>query len=126
MLIVEDAEDSRELFALVFETAGFRTVCAESVGEALKVMCNASIDAVVTDYQLPDGDGLSLLDAATKQGLLHRGVPVVLCTAYTGLRAAESHAVAVLTKPVDTAKLVRVVHEAIATRTDQPESEMAS
>jgi len=125
VLIVEDAADSRELFAVVFETAGFRPLCAESVGEALKVMCNASVDAIVTDYHLPDGNGLSLLDAAVKQGHLREDVPVVLCTACPELRITESKFVAILVKPVDTSKLVRAVHEAIATSQREPE-DMAS
>lgn len=125
VLIVEDAADSRELFSLVFETAGFRSICAESIGEALKVMCDANVDAIVTDYHLPDGNGLSLLDLAVKQGHLREDVPAVLCTACPNLRINEHKFVAIFTKPVDTSKLVRAVYEAIAMDHEAPE-EMAS
>ena len=129
VLIVEDAEDSRELFAFVFEAAGFRAVRAGSVGEALQVMCSTSVDAVVTDYHLPDGDGLAMLEAAAQQGLLHCDIPAVLCTASALVQRTARRVIAVFIKPVDIEKLVGVVHEALATGSDDdaPDSaEMAS
>jgi DNA-binding NtrC family response regulator len=123
VLIVEDAEDSRELFALVFEAAGFRTICAASVSEALQVMCSASVDAIVTDFHLPDGNGLAMLDAAAHRGLLQCNVPAVLCTACAEASPTAGRVAAIFIKPVDTNELVRAVHEAIATRREDNERE---
>ena len=52
VLVVEDASDVRELFAVVLQEAGYRVECAESVQEALSMLRTGRVvDVMVADYE---------------------------------------------------------------------------
>jgi PAS domain S-box-containing protein len=82
LLIVEDAPIDRELyrrFLLKDPNCDYDLLEAESVVEGLELCQTKSIDAILLDYQLPDGDGLEFLAelAAQSDGKLP---PVVMLT----------------------------------------------
>jgi len=109
VLVVEDAEDTRELFAVTLEDAGYRVLCAESVREALALLraCGA-IDAVIADYSLTDGTGAELLHQAANEGYLDlSSTPAVICTAYRYVELPPH--VAIVHKPIGPAELVREI-----------------
>ena len=115
VLVVEDAEDARDLYAMILEDAGYRPRCTDTVASALEALRSERIDAILTDFNLPDGDGLTMLDAAEKEGSITEAIPVVLCTAWPmGGRGALRQVAKLLVKPVDPAALVRAIREAIA------------
>ena len=60
VLLAEDDRDSREMYVLALELAGFRTAQADSGSEALKRVTELSPDVVVTDLNLPGVDGYEL------------------------------------------------------------------
>jgi len=64
VLHVDDDPGFGELVAefLEREDAAFSVVTATSVDDALTVLRNESIDCVVSDYEMPDRDGLDLLE----------------------------------------------------------------
>lgn len=113
VLIVEDEDDARELYALAFEAAGFRAVCAESIAEALGALRDDSFDAIVTDYDLPDGNGIAMLEVAARGRILRSDVPAVLCTACSQLRHPTGRVLTIFLKPVDMGALVGTVRDAI-------------
>ena len=113
VLIVEDEDDARELYALAFEAAGFRAVSAESIADALGALRDETIDAIVTDYDLPDGNGLAMLEVAVRARILRTDVPAVLCTACSQLRHPSGRVLTIFIKPVDMETLVGTVREAI-------------
>ena len=60
VLIVEDHDDTAQLYAEYLASLGFRTHTAGSTGAALQILATVAIDAVVLDHGLPDADGLTL------------------------------------------------------------------
>lgn len=61
VLVVDDDKDTAELMEAALEGAGFSVRVASSCGEARAVMESASVDALVTDLSLGDGDAIDLL-----------------------------------------------------------------
>lgn len=58
VLLVEDAQDVRDVLAELLELHGMRVVAAGSVAEALAVAREAgTVDLLLTDLNLPDGSG---------------------------------------------------------------------
>ncbi len=82
MLIVEDAPTDRELYRRLLlkdPNCDYDLLAAESVVDGLELCRTRSIDVLLLDYQLPDGDGLDFLTALAAQ---HEGKlpPVVMLT----------------------------------------------
>lgn len=71
VLIVEDFLPDQELYRrCLCSDAGhsYRFLQAETTTLALQLCQTQSIDAILLDYRLPDGDGLSFLEALQAQG----------------------------------------------------------
>jgi PAS domain S-box-containing protein len=71
LLVVEDAQIDRELyqrFLLKDPDCDYDLLEAETVVDGLEFCRTRSIDVILLDYQLPDGDGLEFLAALAAQG----------------------------------------------------------
>lgn len=80
VLVVDDTAVDRRLAGGLLETVPNIEVCyAQNGNEALVQLGTALPDLVVTDLQMPDLDGLELVNAI---GEKYPGVPVVLMTAH--------------------------------------------
>jgi DNA-binding response OmpR family regulator len=101
--VVEDAEDSRELFALELERAGFIVARAWDGEAALVLAREVEPDVIVLDLMLPGINGFSVA-RAVRSSQEHRNVAILAVTALTsdGMRrmALEAGCDAVLCKPV--------------------------
>lgn len=99
VLVVEDDEDNRFLLT---ETLRFQGAFVESVSaahEAAELLDN--FDIVITDYAMPDRDGVWLLEQALQRD---RPVPVILLSGFTeGQREAIGTALFArkLLKPIE-------------------------
>lgn len=69
VLVVDDDDDTSYILALYLEREGWRVNCAPSVREARAELLQNVYDVLVTDLNLPDGDGLSLLEPARPSNL---------------------------------------------------------
>jgi PAS domain S-box-containing protein len=70
LLIVEDAPTDRELYRRLLlkdPSCDYDLLEVESVAEGLECCQTRAIDAILLDYQLPDGDGLEFLAALAAQ-----------------------------------------------------------
>src|SRR4029077_7041958 len=62
VLVVEDDEDSRQLICSLLERAGATVLCTESVAKAMDgVYHSFDPDVVLSDFSMPDADGLDLI-----------------------------------------------------------------
>ena len=102
ILVVEDHCDTRTVFASLLSRCGCQTVIAKNMKDARRQLAEMSFDALVSDLNLPDGDGLDLV-AEAKQ--LHGCRKAIAITGRTevveqerGLRAGFDF---YFTKPVD-------------------------
>lgn len=112
VLIVDDDETDRLLLKAILETGEHELYFASNGEEALKLYLRHPIDVVVTDIQMPRGDGIELITAL-------RGLdPSAAIVAVSGQKphkldiAQMAGAEAILTKPINKDGLLHAVAEA--------------
>jgi DNA-binding response OmpR family regulator len=79
VLIVDDEESIRSLYALELTAEGYAVVTAADAEEALERIAASRPDLVTVDVRLPGMDGITL---ARKIKDVDRTIPVVLVSAY--------------------------------------------
>jgi response regulator RpfG family c-di-GMP phosphodiesterase len=117
LLIVDD--EARILSALhrSLRREGWRVLTAGSAGEAMRLLDDEPIDAVLSDHKMPRQSGLEVLEAAARRcpsaaRLLISGWPDEI----PAERLAALGVHALIPKPWDDAELKRVLREALAAR----------
>jgi DNA-binding NtrC family response regulator len=108
-LIVEDDAGHQEALRKLVEAEGFEASGAASVAEARAALEASGFDVAVIDLGLPDGTGLELLPPLESQP----GTDVLLVTGQASVESAveafRGGAVDYLTKPLDTARLRKLL-----------------
>ena len=106
-VLVEDDEAVRRSLQLVLHARGYDVRSFASAGPLLDGFTAEGIDLLVTDYRLPDGDGLGVLRALRRSGWHGRAV---LITAFPSDTLADSARAcgfdAVLEKPLRPNELI--------------------
>jgi two-component system, chemotaxis family, chemotaxis protein CheY len=79
-LIVDDSPTSRKLTMTALRTFGYNdTIEAEDGVQALKVLKSTKVDIVITDWNMPNLNGLELTNLIrSDEDLKH--LPIILCT----------------------------------------------
>jgi DNA-binding NtrC family response regulator len=114
ILVVEDEPVTRRVLHNLLKTHGFDVQEAATVQEGEAAFRASVPDLVLIDYQLPDGDGLQLLET------LHRvdqRVPLIMLTSHSSLdlavRAVKAGAEQFIAKPFDASVLILVVQRTL-------------
>lgn len=114
VLVVEDEEPLRRAYGRWLEMAGFGTLLAASGGEAVELVEQEKISAIISDINMPGMDGMDLLRAIRERDL---DLPVILVTGSptieSAARAVEYGALRYLVKPVEKDELVETVGRAV-------------
>lgn len=107
VLLIEDDEAVRRSLQLLLHWRGYDVRSFASAGPVLDGDGVGNIDVLVTDYRLPDGDGIGVLRALRRSGWSGKAI---LITAFPSTTLTESaHATgfdAVLEKPLRQHELV--------------------
>src|ERR1035441_1405116 len=115
ILVVEDEEKLRRVIELHLVSLGFEVDKAATAEEGLKIVDRA--DLVLTDFKLPNMDGLQLLGLIRRQ---NAQVPVVIMTAFgsieTAVESMKAGATDFLLKPFSLDHLMQVIHKALEVR----------
>lgn len=94
-----------------------------SAGEALKSLENNQFDLVLSDFRLPDFDGLELLQ---KIKSMHPHVPVIIMTSYADIRTAvnaiKMGAFEYVTKPLNPDEILLLINSALEKAEDSNNS----
>jgi len=102
ILLAEDSITTRTQEKRILETAGYEVVAAVDGLDALNKLGTRHFDAVVSDVQMPNLDGLSL-SAKIRQDKKYQELPIILVTALASdadrRRGLEVGANAYITKP---------------------------
>lgn len=122
VLIVDDEPDIRELLEITLSRMNISSKSAEDVTSAKKLLATNTFDLCLTDFQLPDGNGLELVEHIQKH---HPNVPTAVITAFgsmeTAITALKLGAFDFVSKPVDLKSLKSLVSAAIKINdTNQP------
>jgi chemosensory pili system protein ChpA (sensor histidine kinase/response regulator) len=123
IMLVDDSISIRKFVGQMLEKAGFRVVTAVDGHDALQQLTDLTVDAIVTDLEMPRVNGYALIEDLRRRAAT-RQVPVVVLTTRAGdkhvslaRRLGVRHYVA---KPVDEQSFVRLI-ESITT----PEAALA-
>ena len=114
VLVVEDAEDTRDLLALILRAYGCQVDLAESVPEAWEKVHSHKPDVIVSDIGLPDADGYEFARQLRRTPGYER-LPMIALTGYAmdvdRQRAHESGFNRHLPKPIEPEQLIRMISE---------------
>ncbi|ORU91601.1 MAG: sigma-54-dependent Fis family transcriptional regulator [Cycloclasticus sp. symbiont of Bathymodiolus heckerae] len=113
-LIVDDEPDILELLEITLSRMGIESKSAQDLTEAKRLLKIHSFDLCLTDLQLPDGNGLELVEHIQKHC---PNVPTAVITAFgsmeTAINALKLGAFDFVSKPVDLKSLKNLVSSAI-------------
>lgn len=124
VLIVDDDPTFCLMLKSYLGNKGFEVKEVFTAGSAIKASREHHFDIVLTDFRLPDIDGITLIAELKK---IQRGVPVVLMTRYGDIRSAvtaiKSGAFDYITKPVNPDELLLTVNKAISKQKQEKKNE---
>ena len=116
-LVIDDEPDICELLTLTLGRMDIRTETAMDVAGAKSLLGSHDFDICLTDMQLPDGDGLELVEWIQSNA---SGLPVAVITAHgnveTAVQALKLGAFDFISKPLDLGNLRTVVSNALRVR----------
>jgi len=98
ILIVDDFEDNREMYAYFLAEHGFAVTQASDGQEALDKATHLQPDLVIMDLSLPGMDGWEAA-RRLKTGEKTKDIPIVILTAYDLTSGGPLECDGVLTKP---------------------------
>ena len=102
ILLVDDEPQLRFTVRRFLESRGYSIQEAESCQSAIEICRNSRPDAILLDYNLPDGDALSLLPSLQE---IQPDIPILILTAHAtvdlAVRAMKQGAENFLTKPLE-------------------------
>ncbi len=101
ILVVDDGPTTRELMRTILTAAGYQVITAEDGEDALQKLVTTSVDAIVTDVQMPRMDGISLI-RRLRADSRWKDVPIIIVSIQSGpddiQRGLEAGANAYVTK----------------------------
>jgi CheY-like chemotaxis protein len=113
VLVVEDNNESRELYVLVLTRAGFEVKEAVGGEEALRMLDQCDPDLLITDIQTPSMSGIDLI-RRIRSDEKWSNLPIIAISAYSRdqlAHAAIQGATRVLRKPFEPNRLLSAVFE---------------
>ena len=124
VLVVEDYEDARTLFATLLSMSGAHVTAVGSVAAAREALDRTHYDVIVSDLNLPDQDGFDLIrHLRGRPDPLDSGAPAIAVTAQEDQdvrqRALESGYQKFLDKPLDASDLIAAIEDLVKPRPNE-------
>lgn len=112
ILIIEDDITFSLMLTTWLGKKGFEVVTSTSVSDAKNRMENVSLDLILSDLRLPDGDGIDLLKWIRER---NTSVPLIMMTSYadiqTAVQAIKLGASDYISKPLNPDELLGKIHD---------------
>jgi PAS domain S-box-containing protein len=123
VLVVDDDLDTRELYRMVLESVGYRVEDTGQVRSAIESALRTAPDVVLTDWLLPDGEGLEV-SRGLRASRPTRRVPVIAVTGMTLEHGAETGAnlagiTTILRKPANPDDILAAIGTALTTAAER-------
>ncbi len=110
ILLIEDEESVIKIIQKILSEKGFQVDAAKTKKEALNKLGKNQYDVILSDYSLPDGTGIEILERFRKQNSL---TPFIIITAYGSINGAveamKKGASHYLPKPIDFDNLIKII-----------------
>ena len=84
LLIVEDEDSHRELYAEELEEEGYEIIRAENGSVAVELAKKNSFDLIIMDIRMPEMDGIEALGKVIS---MNKKIPVIIYTAYSNYKS---------------------------------------
>ncbi len=113
ILIIDDEEKLRSLLKRVISLEGFEVLDAANLKAAYKLLDKESIDVILCDVKLPDGNGVDFVNEIRNKYPL---IEIILLTAYgnipDAIQAMKNGAFDYITKGDDNARIIPLINKA--------------
>lgn len=117
VLIVDDEPNAIKVLATILSDDGYEIREAADVKEAVKVLHEDDVDAIITDVKMPGEDGMQFFTYTSEH---QPDIPVIFLTAYgtvsSAVTAMENGAFYYFIKPPDYIKLKNILNRAVEQR----------
>lgn len=117
ILTVDDSASIRQAVKIALGEAGFTVTGACNGLDGLQRAANQQFDLIITDLNMPEMDGLTMIRELRKRAD-YAGVPILFLTTENAsamkIEAKAAGATGWLTKPFDADQLLRVVQKVLA------------
>jgi two-component system response regulator HydG len=117
ILLIEDDLTYSKIIKKFLEKNQYIIISTTRLVEAYSLLERESPDLIITDYRLPDGTGMEILEKVISN---KKATPVILITNYTDIRTAvksmKMGAFEYITKPVNPDELLATVNEAFSSK----------
>src|SRR5437016_11907006 len=127
ILIADDDEVSRQLFAETLEQEGYRVDRAQSGDEALSLLRDELYELLIIDVRMPGMTGLEVTRILHEK---NSSLPIIVMTAFgsieTAIEAIHEGAFDFISKPMNLAELKKTVSRALVQRALQRRAEMSN
>ncbi len=114
VLAVDDSKTMRDMVSFTLKGAGYEVLVANDGEHALSVLGDEKVNLVITDVNMPNMDGISLV-RAVRGHPVHRSTPILVLTtegdASKKNEGREAGATGWIVKPFETEKLLQVVQK---------------
>lgn len=114
VMTVDDSKTIREMVSFTLKSANYDVLEAEDGVEALDVLKDKSPDLIITDVNMPNMDGITLI-GKLREIEKFKSVPIImLTTEHTDekkVKGRSAGATGWIVKPFDPEKLIQVVNK---------------
>lgn len=116
ILTVDDSASIRMTTKIALTNAGYQVTEAVDGADGLTKAKAGSFDIIVTDLNMPNMNGLEMIEAL-RQSPAHTGIPIIFLTTESDAdmkaRAKAAGATGWVTKPFDPENLVKIVKKVL-------------
>ncbi len=117
ILVIDDEQSIREFLTILLGQEGHTVVTADSVATGISALDDESLDLVICDLKLPDGNGISILEEARRRQLPPE---FIIITAHTtpqhALNSLRAGAAEYISKPFNVDDLKTIVSKLLANK----------
>jgi len=114
ILIVDDSKTMREMVSFTLKTGGFEIVEAEDGIKALELLAKTAVEAIITDINMPNMDGVTLVRRLRAQAKF-KATPILILTTEGSddkkQQGRSAGATGWIVKPFAPEKLLQVVNK---------------
>jgi DNA-binding NtrC family response regulator len=112
ILFVDDDPNLQKMVEIFLRTTDYHLSFAKNGRTALKMYQEGSFDLILTDIQMPEMDGITLVREINK---LDKSIPIIIISAF-GKKSMAQKAIAegaskILDKPFDSQALIGIIKE---------------
>ena len=112
VLAVDDSKTMRDMVNFTLSGAGFEVIEAEDGVQALKKLGNSTVDLIITDVNMPNMDGITLI-RELRANPAHKATPILVLTTESDSdkknAGRSAGATGWVVKPFDPEKLIATV-----------------